>query len=132
MPTAMLLWRQVPWPRRTHLLAECAECKLHLALRDINPHCSRKLRPRKVAPFPENYPAVGARAYDNSDTVAYWIPSRPQVVDYEAVRQSIHGREGAYPADHDYADLRQRGVLLLLIWKESSAISWGLTLSMIL
>ncbi len=39
-------------------------------------------------------------------------------VDSEAVRQSIHEREDAYPDAQDYADLRQRAVLLFLIWQE--------------
>jgi hypothetical protein len=62
-----------------------------------------------------------AEAFDSNERVGYYILSKRPFVDSEAVRQSIHEREGAYPVAQDYADLLGRGVLLFLTWQETFA-----------
>ena len=64
--------------------------------------------------------------FDNDDRVVYCIPSKPQFVESEAVRQNIHEREDAYPNVQDYADLRGPGALLFLAWQGSFATRLGL------
>src|SRR5271165_4862884 len=71
------------------------------------------------------YLAAGAQAFDNNHRAAYCIPSKRPLVGSEAVRQSVHEREDAYPDAQDYADLPQRGVSLFLIWQGSFATQLG-------
>jgi hypothetical protein len=53
------------------------------------------------------------------------MPSKLPFVDSGAVRQSIREQEGAYRFVQNYANLRERGVLLALTWQESFAIRLG-------
>src|SRR6516164_10398797 len=108
-----------------HSPAESVVCKLHAARREINRHCSRRLRLRRVAPSRRNSSAAAAHAFGNSYKAAYYIPSTLTIVDFGAVRQSIREREDAYPVDQDYADLLPRAVLLFLTWQGSFATRSG-------
>src|SRR6516162_5000313 len=117
----MPLWLQDCSPRSWHFPAESAECKPHSTLRGISQHCSRKLLPRTTAPSLLSYLAARARAFDNIHRAAYCIPSRHSFVDSEAVHQSIHEPADEHRDTQDFADLRQRGASLFVVWQEFSA-----------
>src|SRR5262249_34890435 len=104
-----------------HSPAESVVGKLHASRREINRHCSRRLRLRRVAPSRRNCSAAAAHAFGNSYKAAYYIPSTHPFVYSEAVRQSIHEQEDGYRDIQDYVDLLPRGVSLFLTWLESFA-----------
>jgi hypothetical protein len=66
-----------------------------------------------------------AQAFDNNERAAYYIPATHPFAGSAAVRRSIRERADGYRDTQDYADLRQRGVLLFLTWQESFATRWG-------
>src|SRR6516225_2294295 len=111
-PKAMLLWLREPLPHRKHRLVESAECKLHARRREKNRHFIRRLRIRRGVPWPQLYLASGAQAFDNNCKAVYCMPSKPRSAQSEAVRQSIHEREGGYPDSRGCADLPRLRALL--------------------
>src|SRR6516225_5076383 len=125
-PKAMLLWLREPLPHRRHRLVESAECKLHAKRREINRHCIRRLRLRREVPCSQRYLASGAQAFDSNYRAVYCTPSKPPSVESEAVRQSIHEREGGYPDSRGCADLPRLRALLSSVCQESSATRFGL------
>src|ERR1700719_1075795 len=70
---------------------------------------------------------VGEQSADNDCRAACCILSKHPFVDFEAVRQSIHEPEDAYPDFQDCADLPQRVILLFSTWQESFATRSGST-----